>query len=203
MPRFKHSAAFSESPNPYKVTYNNLLPAFDPDFKKRLYSSLELPAFDPDFKRLHSSLELLPAFHENFKPAKKFSNFVTPLPDDKSEANLNEINVEAISQELHQPHMSLTKLLYSLNKSEREEVDKKAASEMENMEIQGNISEDSPEKMGENTGVITSSDPGPEERSDPDTEEGSGDGSGDDSGSGDVQFTDSENTFIDFSVVHL
>ena len=164
VPRFKHSALYSESLKPYKDTYNNLLPAFDPEFKKGRHSSIKG--------------ELLPAFHKDFKSAKKFLNFVTPLPDDTSEfkSGLNETSEDDISQ-VFLPHhnssfhpvMSMTQILYSMNKSTETEEDKKGLSEMEEMEIRENMSEEAFLQTDEvnETIVVT------------DVEEGSAEGSGD------------------------
>ena len=164
VPRFKHSALYSESLKPYKDTYNNLLPAFDPDFKKSRHSAIEG--------------ELLPAFHKDFKSTNKFLNFVTPLPDDKSDfedGGLNDTSQENVSQ-VFLPHhnssfhplMSMTQILYSINKSTEIE-DNNGSSEMEEMEIRENIAEES---LLENT-------EGAEPSTVPDAEEGSGEGSGD------------------------
>ena len=166
MPRFKHSASFSESLKPYKETYNHLLPAFDPDFKKGRHSALEG--------------ELLPAFHENFSSAKKFLNFVTPLPDDKIEFedSLKESSQEDISQ-VFLPHhkssfhplMSMTKILYSMDKSSEYE-DKRGSSEMEKMEIRENISDETLLENIEDIETFSVSDVAA-------AEESSGEGSGD------------------------
>lgn len=163
VPRFKHSASFSDSLKPYKETYNHLLPAFDPDFKKGRHSSLEG--------------ELLPAFHENFSSAKKFLNFVTPLPDDKIEfEGLKESSQEDISQVVlphhnssFHPLMSMTQILYSMNKSSEYE-DKRGSTEMENMEIRDNILDKTLLENIEEVEKLSVSD---------DAEEGSGEGSGD------------------------
>jgi len=158
VPRFKHSASFSDSLKPYKETYNHLLPAFDPDFKKGRHSSLEG--------------ELLPAFQENFSSAEKFLNFVTPLPDDKIEFEGLKISSQEDISQVFLPHhnssfhplMSMTKILYSMNKSSE------GSSEMEKMEIRENILDGNLFENIEEVEKLSVSDT---------AEESSGEGSGD------------------------
>ena len=105
---------------------------------------------------------------------------MTPLPDDKIEfeEGLKESSQEDISQVFlphHQssfhPLMSMTKILYSMNKSSEYE-DTKGSSEMEKMEIRENILDETMLENIEDVETFSVSDVAA-------AEESSGEGSGD------------------------
>ena len=127
MPRYKHSASFtnSEALKPYQNIYTNLLPAaFHPDFQS-------------ERRRHDRPLPLLPAFHRDYVPSR---NYVTPLPVEKQKHHINADNVDKVEVEpdsltaksdgsgmidnggSYNPLLSMTKMLYSMNKTSDNEV---------------------------------------------------------------------------------
>ena len=139
MPRYKHSASFtnSEALKPYQNIYTNLLPAFHPDFQS-------------ERRRHDRPLPLLPAFHKDYVPSR---NYVTPLPVEKQKHYINADNVDKVGEEphsltaksddsgmidngdSHNPLLSMTKMLYSMNKTSDNEVDVDDDGNMEDLEM--------------------------------------------------------------------
>ena len=87
VPRFKHSARYQESLGPYQSVYNQLLPAFHPDYKR------------PE------------RYNTAFRPSESIVNYVTPsstFSPRQSQSRVGVSTTESLS-----PLIKTTKLLYS------------------------------------------------------------------------------------------
>ena len=153
LPRYKHSASFtnSEALKPYQNIYTNLLPAFHPDFQS-------------ERRRHDRPLPLLPAFHKDYVPSR---NYVTPLPVEKQKHYINADNVDKVGEEPHSltaksdgsgmidnggglnPLLSMTKMLYSMNKTSDNEVDVDDDGNMEDLEMADVVIEANEENIEE------------------------------------------------------
>ena len=153
VPRYKHSASFtnSEALKPYQNIYTNLLPAFHPDFQS-------------ERRRHDRPLPLLPAFHKDYVPSR---NYVTPLPVEKQKHHINADNVDKVGEEPDSltaksddsgmidnggglnPLLSMTKMLYSMNKTSDNEVDVDDDGNMEDLEMADVVIEGNEENMEE------------------------------------------------------
>ena len=93
VPRFKHSAKYSELLNPYKNVYHQLLPAFHPNFKRKKH-------LEP----------------QKLKTSNSIINYVTPLSSEKTTTSEVQVSTEKIlklSEDLMNPSISVTKMLVS------------------------------------------------------------------------------------------
>ena len=153
VPRYKYSASFTNSKalKPYQNIYTNLLPAFHPDFQS-------------ERRRHDRPLPLLPAFHKDYVPSR---NYVTPLPVEKQKHYINADNVDKVGEEphnltakndgnsvidngdSHNPQLSMTQMLYSMNKTSDNEVDVDDEGNMEDLEMADVVIEGNEENMEE------------------------------------------------------